>query len=604
MANQVREYKEILKIVWYFFKPHKLQSIFVCVSMLIAGLFETMNLAVLYPVLNYGLHQEPSGNIMKQFNKLIYLFGRENLFLSSCILLVIITLLAILFRFINYLFQYRLMAEIEMGIQKKVLDRYLNADYAFFVKSQQGKLVHTATIAPTNVGNMVLYTARAINDLITCVLMIALLAILSVKTTLLAALIGVFYFFFVKRVMTKIIYRCGLLAVEANRRKNTVLNEMINGIKSIKAFLAQGAWEEKYISAVRTSVQNQYKMLMGRFFPEAFVKATSYLVLAAIGVFFSAQIGKDVVSLIPLFGVLALIISRLSPLANLVGSDFMILAESLPNTRIIYDLFNENTRKIRDGVKRFPGLAKAITFQDAWFKYEGTDKYILKGINFEIEKNKVTAIAGLSGSGKTTLVNLLLRLYILQKGRIDIDGVDIQEFTEASWLSRVGYVSQETFIYNDTIKENIRFGLKDCNESMLLEAAKLANAHEFIQAMPDGYETIVGDAGIKLSGGQRQRIAIARAVLRSPEIIILDEATSSLDNISERKVQEAIHNVSLRATVIIVAHRLSTIQGADKILLLHDGRVAEEGRHEKLLSLNGKYHDLYTRQLAVENNAK
>ena len=219
--------------------------------------------------------------------------------------------------------------------------------------------------------------------------------------------------------------------------------------------------------------------------------------------------------------------------------------------------------------------------------------FLLKGITFSIKKREVTAIVGPSGAGKSTIVNLLLRLYEVNKGRIAIDRVDLREMTAESYLSKIGYVSQETFIFNGTIGDNIRFGLDHVSPEEIIEAAKVANAHEFILSSEKKYETVVGDAGIKLSGGQRQRIAIARAMLRKPEIIILDEATSSLDNISERAVQEAIYKISQHTTVLIIAHRLSTIQKADKIIVLDQGRIVEDGTHGELLQKGKAYFQMY-----------
>ena len=446
---------------------------------------------------------------------------------------------------------------------------------------------------------MILYTSRTLNDLTTFGLMVILLIALSWQAAIIVGIIGLGYFLFARKVIIKLIYRCGLLAVEANREKNVVLNELINGIKPIKVFLSHKFWEEKYHNAVRISVKNQFKMLMGRVFPECFIKAMSYLLLAAIGIFINLITKGSIVPFIPLYGTLALVCIKLSPLASAIGGDLMILAESLPNTKIIYTLFNQITQKIINGGKSFTELKKHIALRNAWFKYEGTENFLFKGLDLVIDKDKVTAIVGFSGSGKSTLVNLLLRLYELEKGQILIDGIDISEYATESYLSKIGYVSQETFIYNDTIKENIKFGMAGASDEMIINAAKQANAHEFIVNMMDGYTTVVGDSGVKLSGGQRQRIAIARAVLRNPQILILDEATSALDNISEKRVQEAIYNVAQHTTVIIVAHRLSTIQNADKILLLHNGEIAEEGSHDKLFSAKGVYHDLYTRQLAV-----
>ncbi|MBI4309257.1 MAG: ATP-binding cassette domain-containing protein, partial [Candidatus Omnitrophica bacterium] len=206
-----------------------------------------------------------------------------------------------------------------------------------------------------------------------------------------------------------------------------------------------------------------------------------------------------------------------------------------------------------------------------------------------------------SGSGKTTVINLLLKLYRPDKGSIKIDGENISEFDNKTYLSRIGYVSQETFIFNTSIKENIRFGMEDCAGPMIEEAAKLANAHDFIMDTPHGYDTVVGDSGIKLSGGQRQRVAIARAMLRKPEIIVFDEATSSLDNISEKKIQKAINNISKHATVMVIAHRLSTVQNADKIIILERGEIREQGTHTELMKNKKLYYDLHMAEDGVND---
>ena len=218
---------------------------------------------------------------------------------------------------------------------------------------------------------------------------------------------------------------------------------------------------------------------------------------------------------------------------------------------------------------------------------------MLKDVSFSIVKRNITALVGFSGSGKTTIISLLLKLYQPEKGAIKIDGVNVALFDHRSYLGRIGYVSQETFIFNSTIRENIRFGVENCTDEMIEEAAKLANADEFIRETSDEYETMVGDSGVKLSGGQRQRLAIARAMLRKPEIIVLDEATSSLDNVSERKIQTAINNISKHTTVLVIAHRLSTVQNADKIIILEKGEVKEQGTHEELLRNKKLYYDLH-----------
>ncbi|NLE62887.1 MAG: ATP-binding cassette domain-containing protein, partial [Bacteroidales bacterium] len=222
------------------------------------------------------------------------------------------------------------------------------------------------------------------------------------------------------------------------------------------------------------------------------------------------------------------------------------------------------------------------------FAYED-DKPVLKNINLSIGKGQTLALVGMSGAGKSTLLNLLPRFYDVSEGEILLDGINIKEYVISDIRALTGLVSQETLLFNDTIYNNICFGLEDVSDEAVYEAAKIANAHAFILEMPEGYQTVVGDRGIKLSGGQKQRLSIARAVLRNPQILLFDEATSALDTQSELYVQEAIENVMRNRTSVVIAHRLTTVQNADRILVFKEGEIVEDGNHHQLLQQNGIY---------------
>jgi len=229
---------------------------------------------------------------------------------------------------------------------------------------------------------------------------------------------------------------------------------------------------------------------------------------------------------------------------------------------------------------------------------------VLRGISFVAHAGEVVAIVGPTGSGKTTLINLLHRFYDPTEGAITMDGHDLRSVTLRSLYAQIGLVPQETHLFGSTIHENILYGRIEADEKDVTAAARAANAHDFITAFPDGYETVIGEKGINLSGGQRQRIAIARAVLKNPRILMLDEATSSLDNESELLVQDALDRLMKGRTTFVVAHRLSTIQKADRILVLEHGTIVEEGTHEALLERKGLYYHLYTLRLAETSDAK
>ncbi len=248
----------------------------------------------------------------------------------------------------------------------------------------------------------------------------------------------------------------------------------------------------------------------------------------------------------------------------------------------------------KDGKVQFSALKRGIEFISVDFGYDPNEP-VLHNITLTIKQGQTTALVGGSGAGKSTLADLIPRFYEPTQGKILIDGVDLQNFKINSLRRKVAIVSQDTFIFNTSIRNNIAYALEDIDEAAIYEAARLANALEFILEMPEGFDTTVGDRGIRLSGGQRQRIAIARALLRNPDILILDEATSALDSVSERLIQESLEKLTVGRTVIAIAHRLSTIVRADKVVVLEQGRIVEQGGYQELLQQRGKlwsYHQM------------
>ena len=247
-----------------------------------------------------------------------------------------------------------------------------------------------------------------------------------------------------------------------------------------------------------------------------------------------------------------------------------------------------------EGAIPLPPISKGIEFKNVSFKYN--EETVLKEISLPVKAGEVIALVGMSGAGKTSLVNLLPRFYDVEKGQILFDDYDIRKVSVKSLRDQIGLVTQQTILFNDTVRNNIAYGRLQCSDPEIIEAAKAANAHDFIQRLPQGYDTIIGEQGVKLSGGERQRISIARALLKNAPILILDEATSSLDSDSEAEVQKALDELMKGRTVFVIAHRLSTIRNAHRIVVLSGGRVVEKGTHEELLSLNGEYRRLYDLQ--------
>jgi len=371
--------------------------------------------------------------------------------------------------------------------------------------------------------------------------------------------------------------------------------EFINGIRTVHAFATQNFERKRFyqasdgLAAVAKVATMRYAVVR----PIAEAAASIVLIgILIVGISVFVENGSLTIASLLTF---IFVIIRAAPAIQEISGRFTAISRLQGPIQNIENLLSrENKPYLLDGQIKFQGLQQGIEFVSVDFGYD-TDELVLKDITLTIPKGKTIALVGASGAGKSTLADLITRFYDPTRGNILFDGVDLREFNINSVRNRMAIVSQDTFIFNSTIHNNIAYGLDHVSDAEVLEAARLANALEFIQKLPEGLETVLGDRGVRLSGGQRQRIAIARALLRNPEILILDEATSALDSVSERLIQKSLEELSVGRTVIAIAHRLSTIMRADKIVVLEQGRVVEQGTYQELLSLRGKlwnYHQM------------
>ena len=375
------------------------------------------------------------------------------------------------------------------------------------------------------------------------------------------------------------------------------IEETLGGLRIIKAFVAENKMEQRF-SKVTSDMRNKNTQVGIR---QASAHPVSELlgsVLIAIVLWFGGSliIGDHASIDAPAFiSYMTILYSIIQPVKDLSKAAYSIPKGMASVERIDKILSAENPIKEIAEPKPLNGFTESIRFNNVSFSYDGSKK-ILDGINLEIPKGKNIAIVGASGAGKSTLVDLVPRFYDVSEGSITIDGTDIREVSIKDLRQLMGNVNQEPILFNDTIFNNIAFGVEGATMEQVQMAAKIANAHDFIMEKPLGYDEVIGDRGAKLSGGQRQRISIARAILKNPPILILDEATASLDTESEKIVQEALNRLMESRTTIAIAHRLSTIKNSDEIIVMHEGKIVERGKHEDLIALGGHYTRLYNMQ--------
>lgn len=375
------------------------------------------------------------------------------------------------------------------------------------------------------------------------------------------------------------------------------VEETLGGLRVIKAFLAEkkmsrrfgdvtGAMKEKNSRvATRQALAHPVSEFMGT-------------VMIAIVLWFGGTLilgEKSVIDAPTFIFYMVMLYNIIQPIKEFSKAAYGIPKGLASMARIDAVLDAPNNIKEIPEPRRLSGFNDCIEFRDVCFRYED-GREVLSHINLKVPKGKTIAIVGASGSGKSTLVDLIPRFYDVSSGSVCIDGIDIREVSLRDLRSLMGNVNQESILFNDTIFNNIAFGVENAGRDGVEAAAKVANAADFIMEKEDGYDTNIGDRGVKLSGGQRQRLSIARAILKNPPILILDEATASLDTESERSVQDALDKLMASRTTIAIAHRLSTIKGADEIIVLDEGRIVERGRHEDLLASGGYYRKLYDMQ--------
>jgi subfamily B ATP-binding cassette protein MsbA len=516
---------------------------------------------------------------------------------SLCIILVIAYILKNLFLYINNVSISFVQNRMIMDIRNQLFSHLQKLPLSFFNKSKSGEL---SSIIMNDVSNMrVAFTQSIqslINEPINIIILFGMLFIISGKLTLFMLLTFPLSAYILSKLGQSIRRKTKRSSLSIAGLMN-ILQETLTGIRIVKAFVMEKLEIQRFLKENQKYFLFTFKQENTR----NLMTPINDLIGVSLGVLLLWIGGKEVL----VYGTLSpegfirfiiFLFAMLQPVRKL-WNVYASLQAGLASAERVFSITDVKSNIIdAPNPKQITALKEGIKFKNVSFQYENSETPSLKNISISIQKGKVLALVGSSGAGKTTIADLIPRFYDITKGEISLDGTDIREVSIEKLRKLMGIVSQDTILFNDTVSNNISYGLPDADLQEIKKASEAANALEFINELPDGFDTIIGEKGARLSGGQRQRISIARAILKNPDILILDEATSALDTESERKVQGAIDNLVKNRTVVVIAHRLSTIIKADKIIVLDKGQIIETGTHKELLSNDGKYKQLHNIQ--------
>lgn len=562
----------------------------------LSSLLEGLGISLFIPLLqNLDLNNQQSNgnNLLISFLNRIFIHVSPQhriLIIGLCILGSILLKNCLVYS--NNILVAWLNSRISHRLRSGIFHQLLSISYSFLERSEPGKLMNTLASETWRTSQAIAVFIGLLVNICTISVFVILLLLISWQLTLLVAVCMLLISISIQ-LATRQVKKLGQQAVEVNSVQAMRIWEGLGAMKLIRSF-NQEAYEQKRFDQASEKVRSTFFKLdvySGIVGPLSEV-LSAFLLLGILAIALTQTQNN-----LPTLLTFVFILYRLQPQVKQLDGARVGLGSLISAVEDVLYLLNSSDKPyIRSGEIPFSSLQQAISLEAVTFHYNCEEKPALQDISICIPKGTTTALVGPSGAGKSTLIGLICRLYEVSEGEIYVDGCPLRSLNLSDWRNQIAIVSQDVYIFNATVQENIAYGRLDATKAEIVAAAKLANADEFITQLPQEYDTKVGDRGLRLSGGQRQRIALARAIIRNPEILILDEATNALDSISEQLIQEALNTLSQNRTVIVIAHRLSTIEQADQIIVLQEGRVIEQGPLQHLLRLDGLFAQMYKLQ--------
>lgn len=552
------------KIIWRLFQGRQKTFVFIMALILMSGFAEMFSVGMALPVLESTFNTDPSAP-QSRITKLLSFIPQENFALIVIIALVVFAILSVVFKVATVYFSQKAIQAIALNWRVTLYEKYVYSLYSFVLRFKQGDIIHNISVETQAAGNMIFQIVQWTTYLLISVSIYLLLLFSDFYTTMFLTVIIAAILFFVNYLGKKYQLKLSKRIIKFNQALNSIVSESILSLQQMKIFSLEKRFTGDLFDAGEKRNNAFVKRATIQQLPQHISFMIMPIVLLSFYVYFEYISNQKFVDFIPTLGFVFVGFTRISASLMNVVNQRMAIYNALPSLQLIENILAQkiDREKLEEG-KAFEKLDSDIEFKNIDFSYL-SDRKILENFNLTMPKGKMTALIGPSGSGKSTLSYLLVRLYNPQSGEIQVNGEDLKDYSLESWRKKIGYVTQDTYIFNMSIRENIKIGKPDATEEEIEEAAQAAHCLEFIEKLPEKWDTIVGERGMKLSGGQRQRVAIARAMIRKPELYIFDEATSSLDNHSEKLIQQSIENISKTSTMLVIAHRLTTIENADVV---------------------------------------